>query len=120
DRQRHALQTRVATGWAPDHPVRGLSLPTREKHLFALLLATRRPLWVRQDNWDKYAPYLTPLPLDDTARRGFYALPLFAGPRPLGVLYADGGSLSADGFQRFQKAGRALEERIAASRRSAA
>ncbi|RMG37836.1 MAG: HDOD domain-containing protein, partial [Gammaproteobacteria bacterium] len=33
DRQRHALQTRVATGWAPDHPVRGLSLPTREKHL---------------------------------------------------------------------------------------
>ncbi len=120
DRERHQLRARLTVGCARENPLCQLAVPIRQKHLFSLLLAARRALWVRRDNRDKYEPYLAPLPLDSAAERGFFAMSLFSRDRPLGILYADGGRLSADGFGQFQERGRSLEELIAGRGRHAA
>ncbi len=120
DRAGQRLRARLVLGGPADSPLRRLDLPLRQKHLFSLLLARPQAVWLRADNREKYLPLLRPLPLDAQSAGGFFALSLFVDRRPLGVLFADGGTLDAAAFRAFREAGRRLAEDIRALRRQAA
>jgi len=120
DRERKVLRARLVLGGPPDSPMRKLALPLRARHLFSLLLTQPRAVWVRAENREKYLSLLRPLPLDAQSAGGFFAMSLFVEQRPLGVLFADGGTLDDAAFRAFREAGQQLAEHIRALRRQAA
>jgi len=100
---RTELRARLALGGDKQARIRRFRLATRQRNLFSLLLGKQQSIWINPDNRSKYAPYLKGLPLDQGAAGGFYAMSIFVRDKPVGLLYADGASLSQGGYRRFRQ-----------------
>ena len=102
NRERTELRARMALGCDKQDPIRQFRLDPRHKHLFGLLVGKQQSIWVKPDNRARYAAYLKPLPLDERSQPGFYAMSLFVREKPLGLIFADCGSLSEAGYKQFR------------------
>lgn len=96
------LRTRLALGGNPEDGLRKLDLDIGQKNLFTILMGKSQSVWMNPDNTSKYQGFL-PTPLRQMlGAQGAYMMSLFVKDKPLGLLYADGGSLNAQGYQQFR------------------
>lgn len=119
NKDRSLLQARMALGGNKDAAIRQFKLGMNKKHLFSLMLNKSQSLWLRADNKKKYQPYLSAIPLDDIATAGFFAISLFIRGKPLGLLYADGGSLDETAYRRFRKLSQEISQTLEGRPRAA-
>lgn len=102
-RDRTRLQVRLAAGCGAVDPLRKLSLPMVQKHLFSLLMGKPQSLWFSNATRAKYLPLL-PLPLHgQLAEKGFYAMSLWGKGRPIGLFLADGDELDSASYTTFRQ-----------------
>ncbi|MCB1775580.1 MAG: HDOD domain-containing protein [Gammaproteobacteria bacterium] len=96
------LRTRLALGGNAKDGLRGLNLPMARSNLFIALMAKSQSVWINPTNRAKYGNYLPA----DLARlldeSGGYVMSIFIRDKPLGLVYADQGDLSDDGYRRFR------------------
>jgi hypothetical protein len=116
---RSRLRTRLALGGQPKDPIRQLDLATQPRHLFSLLLAKSQSLWVTDENRKKYQA-LFPKELAATLNKtDFFAMSLIVDERPIGILYADGPTLTQNGYAHFRRQCRQAIEQLSKNRRAA-
>lgn len=113
-RDRQQLQTRLASGTTDDDPLRRLDLAVRSKQVFSLLLTRPQAVHITPANREKYQAYLTPLPLGEASAAGCYATSVFVKGKPVGILYADGGEMNAEGYQAFRREAAAISRLLEA------
>ncbi len=114
-RDRRRLRTRLLLGIEPGHGLRDLDVELGQRHLFALLMGKPQSLWLRPDNAARYLELLPAAQHDWLDARGSYLMSLFAGERPLGLLYAGGAATDEAGYQRFRELCQATAEALAGS-----
>jgi hypothetical protein len=114
-RDRRRLRTRLVLGIEPGHGLGALDLELGQRHLFGLLMGKPQSLWLKPEN---AARYLGLLPAEQHGwidARGSYLMSLFAGERPLGLLYAGGATAGETGYRRFRELCHATAEAMAAA-----
>lgn len=100
---RSRLRARLALGGQSKDPIRQLDLATQQRNLFSLLLAKSQSLWVTDENRKKYQtlfPKELAAALNET---DFFAMSVIVDERPIGILYADGPTLTEDGYALFRR-----------------
>ena len=100
--ERSHLRTRLALGGNAKDGLRGLNLPMAHSNLFIALMAKSQSVWINPANRAKYSNYLPAelaRLLDDS---GGYVMSIFIQDKPLGLVYADQGELSDEGYRRFR------------------
>jgi hypothetical protein len=85
------MRARFVLGAAKDNPLRGFRVPVGGKHLFAKVLEQPAGIWLNADNQAKLAPMILPETLAMIGPGEFYAMSLFVGKQPVGLIYADRG-----------------------------
>jgi HD-like signal output (HDOD) protein len=103
NRDRTRLKARIALGGQDDDPVRHLDVDAREKNLFGLLMGKQQSVWLHRGNVARYKPYLLPSIRPLFGAKGAYLMSLFVDDKPLGLLYADGPTLSEEDYQVFRQ-----------------
>lgn len=102
-KDRRQLQARLFLGSAKDDVLRRFASPVGGKDLFSLLLKKPQSIWVNAANLDRYQAHLLP-PLDQLpSKQGWFAMSLFVRNKPMGLFYADGGTLDDQAYQRFRQ-----------------
>jgi HD-like signal output (HDOD) protein len=96
------LRTRLSLGGEAKDGLRRLNLPMARTNLFIALMSKPQSVWIRADNRARYRHYLTDglASLFDGA--GGYVMSIFVQGKPVGLVYADHGELSEDGYRRFR------------------
>ena len=100
DRKR--LRTRLALGGADDEPIRKLDLDAGQRDLFTALIGKPQSLWLNRENAAKYLPYLSAPLRRAISPKGAYMMSVFVNEKPLGLMYADGTALNAEGYKQFR------------------
>ncbi len=100
------LRARIAHGLAPDAPLATLEVPLGESRLLQGLMRKPQSILINPDNLARYRRHL-PADLLAHAERvpAFACMSLFAGARPLGLVYVDpgeGGGLDARAYGCFK------------------
>ncbi len=111
---RKLLKARFVTGADSDSPLRRFQVNLQQRNLFRLLLAKPQNLWLSAANRDKLLPLIPPPLREALEMEGFFCASLFVNGRAFGVLYADGGGLDRDGFERFKRLAQRLGNRLKA------
>jgi hypothetical protein len=108
------LQTLTSAGCA-DSPLRQLQLPITGNDLLAQLLERPFCLTLDADNRTRLLQQLPPALRDAAGCDAFALMGLFAGPRPVALLYADAGGaeLSVAQRSRFRQLSTALSATLA-------
>ena len=104
--------------------LQGIKITVDKPHVFSLLLEKPQHIWIHDKNRSKYwnlIPSDVKLMLDNNQ---FFAMSVFAGKRPIGLLYVDSpkGELTDDQYKKFQGLCRMLSKgvvEILASRKKA-
>lgn len=124
NKERSRLRTRLALGGDKADGIRRLDLDLGEKSLFSALMAKPQSVWLNADNATRYRPYLPDSLRELMSSDGAFVMSLYVGDRPLGLMYGDGGSLDASGYQQFrdlcQQAADAMAGRGSSEAQSAA
>jgi hypothetical protein len=97
------LRTRLALGGDAKDGIRRLSLPMTKTNLFIALMSKSQSVWINTANRAKYHNYLTAELAQHLAEDGGYVMSIFIKDRPLGLVYADQGTLSQQGYQQFRE-----------------
>ncbi len=103
DRSRGQLLTHLALDVAPDEPLHDLAIPSAECNLFSLLIAKPQAVWLNAGNRERYAPYLTAELSGALNTDNCFAMSLFAGGEPLGLICGDGFDLGGDAYDTFRR-----------------
>lgn len=103
NKDRTELRTRMTLGGEKTDALHQLKISAKQRHLLALLMTKQQSIWLSPDNRSKYQPYLTGLPSDIADQESFYAMSLFVNGRPVGLLYADGGTATEPDYLRFRR-----------------
>jgi HD-like signal output (HDOD) protein len=115
--ERTHLRTRLALGGNAKDGLRSLNLPMAHSNLFIALMAKSQSVWINPANRSRYRNYLPPALtrlLDDS---GGYVMSIFIHDKPLGLVYADQGTLSEDGYRRFRALCTDVARTLGANRR---
>ena len=110
------LRPLYCVGIAQDSPVHGLKVMLNENRFFAKLLKKVASYKVDQDNYEQVLGMLSGLVVKVLLNKNFIVMSLFAGDKPIGVVYADAASdeasITEQEYQAFkticQSAGFAL------------
>ena len=96
------LRTRLALGGNAKDGLRSLNLPMSRSNLFIALMAKSQSVWITAANRPKYRNYL-PVELARLMdSSGGYVMSILIHDTPLGLVYADQGELSDEGYRRFR------------------
>jgi hypothetical protein len=110
------VKCRFTLGIRADDPLRHFEFPLAQRGLFGQLMTKTQGIWLSADNRARLWP-LVGADLQKVIGQGdFYAMSLFAGEKPLGLIYADRGhgevALDAQTYADFKQlclqAGRGL------------
>jgi len=101
--ERTEIRARLALGGNKQDPMRHFTVKLRQRNLFSALLSKQQSVWLNPGNRAKYTPLLKGLPLDGGSTQGFFAMSIFIQGKPLGLLYADGGTLNEQHYKHFRK-----------------
>jgi len=103
NRERTEIKARLALGGNQQDPMRQFTINLRQRNLFSALLNKQQSVWLHPGNRSKYTALLKGLPLDGGSTQGFFAMSIFIQGKPLGLLYADGGTLDEKHYRHFRK-----------------
>ena len=109
------MKARLALGGNKQDPMRRFTVNLKQRNLFSALLSKQQSVWLNPGNRAKYTPLLKGLPLDGGSTQGFFAMSIFIQGKPLGLLYADGGTLNEQHYRHFRKLCSEAAETLAAS-----
>lgn len=111
------LRARLWLGVEPGSPLAGFDLPLAPPHLFTRLLERPQGVWLRPGEKPALDALLTPPLAALVGGEAFFAMSLFVGNRPVGILYADqpgqGQALDAERYKWFRQLGRQAAEGLA-------
>jgi hypothetical protein len=94
DRQR--VKIRFSLGIPSGDPLRHFEFALGGKDLFSQLMAKSQGVWLKPDNRDRLWPMVDPKLREMIGVADFFAMSLFSGNRPLGLIYADRGHGGAE------------------------
>lgn len=85
------VKSRFTLGIAADDPLRHFEFRLDGKDLFAQLMGKMQGVWINEGNRERLWPMVDPRLQKLVGASDFYAMSLFNGSRPLGLIYADRG-----------------------------
>jgi HD-like signal output (HDOD) protein len=94
DRKR--IKTRFTLGIPVGDPLRHFEFSLGGKDLFAQLMLKPQGIWMKDDNRAKLWPMIDPKLQAMIGEADFFAMALFSGARPIGLIYADRGHDGCD------------------------
>ncbi|BCL75193.1 hypothetical protein JHS3_09290 [Jeongeupia sp. HS-3] len=100
--QNGLLTARFCVGAAENDPLRNLSLPLTESHLFSQLLQKPQAVWLSGESRAKLTPQLPASVLAQVGDEDFCAMSLFVGDKAVGMLFADRAPASPIDAQTYQ------------------
>jgi HD-like signal output (HDOD) protein len=117
DRQRTQLRTRLTLGEDGSDCGLRMDLPLEGDNLFVLLMRKPQSAWINGANREKYRRYLDPALYADLGESSCCVMSIFIDGKPLGLMYADGRSLTPDAYARFRTLCDAIADTLLSSRR---
>ncbi len=88
---REKVKTRFSLGIPAEDPLRHFEFALGSKDLFGQLMGKMQGVWVNEGNRAKLWPMVDPNLQKLIGSGDFYAMSLFIGPKPIGLIYADRG-----------------------------
>lgn len=85
------VKTRFSLGVPAGDPLRHFEFELAGKGLFCQLMSKSQGVWMKTDNRDKLWPMVGESLRAMIGEADFYAMSLFSGNRPIGMIYADRG-----------------------------
>lgn len=85
------VKCRFTLGIPADDPMRHFEFPIAQSGLFGRLMTKMQGVWINDENRAKIWPMVGPGLQKMIGQGDFYAMSLFAGDKPLGLVYADRG-----------------------------
>ncbi len=85
------VKTRFSLGIPPGDPLRHFEFELAGKDLFSQLMSKSQGVWMKADNRDKLWPMVGGALREMIGESDFFAMSLFSGNRPIGMIYADRG-----------------------------
>jgi HD-like signal output (HDOD) protein len=85
------VKMRFSIGIGPEDPLRRFDFPLGSKDLFGQLMGKMQGVWINEGNRDRLWPMVDPRLQTLVGAGDFYAMSLFSGSRPVGLIYADRG-----------------------------
>ncbi len=110
------VKSRFTLGVPTHEPLRHLEFPLQSPDLFGRLMAKMQGVWLNAENQARYWPMVRPELKAMIGEGEFFAMSLFVGDKPFGLIYADSGRagcrLDASTYEGFKRlcllAGRGL------------
>lgn len=85
------VKSRFTLGVPGDDPLRHFEFALDNKDLFTQLMGKMQGIWVNEGNREKLWPMVSPAMQKMIGSGDFYAMSLFNGAKPVGLIYADRG-----------------------------
>lgn len=85
------VKTRFSLGIPSDNPLRHFEFPLGSKDLFGQLMGKMQGVWINEGNRERLWPMVDPKLQKIIGTGDFYAMSLFSGNKPMGLIYADRG-----------------------------
>ena len=85
------VKMRFCIGVPAEDPLRRFEFPLASKDLFGQLMGKMQGVWINEANRDRLWPMVDPRLQTVVGAGDFYAMSLFTGARPVGLIYADRG-----------------------------
>ncbi len=85
------VKSRFSLGIPSHDPLRHLEFALADKDLFGQLMGKMQGVWINETNREKLWPRVDPRLRELIGSGDFYAMSLYNGSRPLGLVYADRG-----------------------------
>ncbi len=85
------VKCRFSLGVRPEDPLRQFEFPLGSKDLFGQLMGKMQGVWVNESNRNRLWPMVDARLQRVVGAGDFYAMSLFSGERPVGLVYADRG-----------------------------
>jgi hypothetical protein len=85
------VKTRFSLGIPGGDPLRHFEFPTTSKDLFGQLMGKMQGVWINEGNRAKLWPMVDPKLQKLIGEGDFYAMSLFNGSKPVGLIFADRG-----------------------------
>jgi hypothetical protein len=107
NRQQDTLLSRMVAGIDDNAPLHDYQIQLAQAGLFKILLSKPQAVWINRHTFNKYQKYIPPSLIAAAMTNDFFAMSLFIGSKPVGVVYADrsGSSehLSDESFNEFKQ-----------------
>lgn len=85
------VKSRFTLGVPQEDPLRHFEFTLGTKDLFGQLMGKMQGIWLNEGNREKLWPMVSPKLREVIGTSDFYAMSLYAGSRPIGLIYADRG-----------------------------
>lgn len=85
------VKSRFTLGVTADDPLRHFEFKLATKDMFGQLMSRMQGVWLNSSNRGRMWPMVTPSLQKMIGEGDFYAMSLFAGNKPIGLIYADRG-----------------------------
>lgn len=85
------VKTRFSLGIPPDDPLRHFEFRLANKDLFGQLMGKMQGVWINEGNRERLWPMVDPKLQKIIGAGDCYAMSLFSGSKPMGLIYADRG-----------------------------
>jgi hypothetical protein len=85
------VKSRFSLGIPPEDPLRHFEFSLSGKDLFGQLMGKMQGVWINEGNRERLWPMVDPKLQKLVGAGDFYAMSLFSGNKPMGLIYADRG-----------------------------